>query len=80
VGSSELHKRVTFVVVITVVSLLFPESSERTQKLLFWQCQKLLITNYFFRVNERRDGLIFSKNFMENFSEKSLFFRNFEDI
>jgi len=26
VGSSELHKRVTFVVVITVVSLLFPES------------------------------------------------------
>jgi len=28
VGSSELHKLVTFVVVIMVVSLLFPESSE----------------------------------------------------
>jgi len=41
---SELHKRVTIVVVISVVSLLFPENSEKTQKLLFWQCQKLLVT------------------------------------
>jgi len=64
-----------FVVVIMVVSLLFPESSERAQKLLFWQCQKLLFTNYFFRVNKRRKG-------MDYFSETNLrkIFRNFEDI
>jgi len=36
VGSSELQKQVYFVVVITVASLLFPESSERAKKLLFW--------------------------------------------
>jgi len=56
VSSSELRKRVTFVVV-TVVSLLFPESSERELKVTFWQCQKLLVTNYFFRVTERRKGM-----------------------
>jgi len=51
---SELHKQITFVLVIKVVSLLFPEVyNERAQKLLFWQCQKLLdYYNYFFRVNE----------------------------
>jgi len=34
--TSELHKQVTFVVVITVVSLLFPESSERDPKVTFF--------------------------------------------
>jgi len=48
---------------ITVVSLPFPESSEWAQNLVVivnwlkvvnWQYQKLLVTNNFFRVNERR--------------------------
>jgi len=55
-GSSELHKRVTFVIVITVDLLLFPESSERAQKLLFWQCQKFPVTNYFFVLINKEKG------------------------
>jgi len=58
-----------------VVSLLFPESSERAQKLLFWQCQKLLVTNYFFRVNERRKGMgKFSETNLRKSCRKNVYF------
>jgi len=57
VGSSELHKRVAFEVVITVVSLLFPKSSKRGPKVTFLAMSEVLVTNYFFRVNERKKGM-----------------------
>jgi len=73
--------------VITVISLLFPESNEMgpkvffAQKLLLWQCQKLLVSNYFFvLMNEEKGWINFQKQVYENFSQKCLFFRNFEDI
>jgi len=66
---------------ITVVSLLFPESSKRVQKLLFWQCQKLLDTNTFFvLMNEEKGWINIQKQIYGKFLKKCLFFRNFEDI
>jgi len=46
--------------------LLFPESNERAQQLLFWQSQKLLVTNYFFRqLNMPGIGLGWVSTFMD---------------
>jgi len=59
------------------VSLLFPESSERAQELLFWQCKKLLVANDFFvLINEEKGGIKFQKQIYETFFGKISIFKN----
>jgi len=69
--------RPTLVVVITVVSLLFPESIVKW--LLFWQCQKLLVTNYTFFVlmNEEKGWINFQKQIYTTFFGKISIFQKF---
>jgi len=54
--------------VITVVSLLFPESSEMGPKVTFLQCQKLL-TTFFVLMNEEKRWINFQKQVYKNISE-----------
>jgi len=39
-----------------------------------------LLTSFFLLMNEEKGWITFQKKFTENFSEKSLFFRNFDNI
>jgi len=67
--------------VITVVSLLIPESSERAQKLLFGKVRNYsLLTTFFMLMNEENGWINFQKQVYGKLSKNFLFFRNFEDI
>jgi len=49
---------------ITVVSLVFPQSSERGPKVIFWQCQK----------NKEEGWINFQKQIYGKIFEKNVYF------